>query len=227
MVGLGFGLAVGSHLLLVFGLMVGPAVGLVIGLMTGLRTNADDRLALGQDARRVIHDDLVAGLTGLVPTTRRNLGQPRHLHTADGPRSRGLADHSGIPARLLAHRRPSGSKSRPVIRRRQGHVPACGKPNGGDLLERKATSVVVTAHQLADAPTRQELTELMNNERLDDSALERWKDLIAATGAVQLIEEMISDRVASAREDLSDIAIDASVRTALDNMAVACTDRAV
>jgi len=37
-------------LLLVFGLMVGPAAGLVIGLMTGLRTNADDRLALGQDA---------------------------------------------------------------------------------------------------------------------------------------------------------------------------------
>ena len=28
----------------------------------GLHTNPDDRLALGQDARRVIHDDLVAGL---------------------------------------------------------------------------------------------------------------------------------------------------------------------
>jgi hypothetical protein len=43
--------------------MVGLAVGLLIGLMTGLRTNAADRLALGQDARRVIHDDLVAALT--------------------------------------------------------------------------------------------------------------------------------------------------------------------
>ena len=47
--------------------MFGTAVGLVTGFMTGLSTNADDRLALGQDARRVIHDDLVAALTvGLI-----------------------------------------------------------------------------------------------------------------------------------------------------------------
>jgi hypothetical protein len=36
--------------------------GISIGLTIGLGTNAEDRLALGQDARRVIHDDLVAGL---------------------------------------------------------------------------------------------------------------------------------------------------------------------
>ena len=45
------------------GVMVGTGVGLLIGFMTGLGTNAADRLALGQDARRVIHDDLVAALT--------------------------------------------------------------------------------------------------------------------------------------------------------------------
>ena len=33
----------------------------------------------------------------------------------------------------------------------------------------------MTAHQLADPPTRQELTELMNSEGLDDDALDRWK----------------------------------------------------
>jgi hypothetical protein len=38
------------------------ASGIPIGLTIGLGTNAEDRLALGQDARRVIHDDLVAGL---------------------------------------------------------------------------------------------------------------------------------------------------------------------
>jgi geranylgeranyl diphosphate synthase type I len=102
-----------------------------------------------------------------------------------------------------------------------------GKPNGGDLLERKATSVVVTAHQLADASTQQELGELMNSDRLDDAALERWKGLIAATGAVELIEEMISDRVSSAREQVADLAIDETLRAALNDMAAACTDRAV
>jgi len=100
-----------------------------------------------------------------------------------------------------------------------------GKPSGGDLLERKATSVVVTAHQLADPPTRAEMNELMNGHDLDDDAFDRWKALIVETGAVAMIEEMISDRVASAREHLCDTPIVEPVRAALDEMAAACTDR--
>ncbi|MBI2695800.1 polyprenyl synthetase family protein [Mycobacterium nebraskense] len=101
-----------------------------------------------------------------------------------------------------------------------------GKPCAGDLLERKATSLVVTAHQLADPTTRAELTELMNGHVLDDDAVDRWKALIVATGAVEMIEEMISDRVASAREHLGDTSIDEPVRAALGEMAAACADRA-
>lgn len=42
-------------------------IGLVMALSSGLRTTDVDRLVLGQDAKRVIHDDLVAGLgMGLV-----------------------------------------------------------------------------------------------------------------------------------------------------------------
>jgi len=107
-----------------------------------------------------------------------------------------------------------------------GSPATTGKPCGGDLLERKATSVVVSAYQMADAPTRQEFTQLMNSDGLGDQALDRWKALIVATGAVQLIEEMISDRVASACNDLSDMMIDEPVRMALAQMAAACTDRA-
>lgn len=101
-----------------------------------------------------------------------------------------------------------------------------GKPCGGDLRERKATSVVVAAHQLADAATRRELTALLERDELDDDAIDRWKALIVATGAVQLIEEMISDRAASARDQLSDLGVDEPVRAALGAMAAACTDRA-
>ena len=107
-----------------------------------------------------------------------------------------------------------------------GSPATTGKPCGGDLLERKATSVVVAAHQLADPLTRQELTDLMDSERLDDAGLDRCRALIVATGAVQLIEDMISDRVASAREELGDLAIDEPVRIALADMAAVCTDRA-
>ena len=106
-----------------------------------------------------------------------------------------------------------------------GSPATTGKPCVGDLLERKATSLVVTAHQLADPPTRAELTELMNGHILDDDAVDRWKALIVATGAVEMIEEMISDRVASARKHLGDASIDEPVRAALDAMAAACTDR--
>lgn len=107
-----------------------------------------------------------------------------------------------------------------------GSPATTGKPCGGDLRERKATSLVVTAHQLADPSTRRELTALIEREGLDDDAIDRWKALIVATGAVQLIEQMISDRVASARDQLSDLAIDEPVRAALGAMADACTDRA-
>ncbi|WP_414688908.1 polyprenyl synthetase family protein [Mycobacterium sp.] len=100
-----------------------------------------------------------------------------------------------------------------------------GKPSGQDLIERKATSVVVAAHQLADPPARRQLTELMNSGDLDDDDVERWRRLIAATGAVQWIEDMINDRVASALDDLDDLRIGEPVRSALANMAAVCTER--
>jgi geranylgeranyl diphosphate synthase type I len=100
-----------------------------------------------------------------------------------------------------------------------------GKPAGQDLIERKATSVVIAAHQLADPDTRRQLTELMTAGELDDSAIERWRTLIVATGAVQWIEDTISDRVASAREELDKLRIGEPVRAALVNMAAVCTER--
>ena len=90
-----------------------------------------------------------------------------------------------------------------------------GKPAGQDLIERKATSVVIAAHQLADPATRRQLTELMTAGDLDDSAIERWRTLIVATGAVQRIEDMISDRVSSAREELDTLRIGEPLRAAL------------
>ncbi len=107
-----------------------------------------------------------------------------------------------------------------------GSSAATGKPNGGDLIERKATSVVVAAHQLADASTRLEFRELMTSERLDDSALDHWRDLILATGAVQWIEELIADRVDAARKALDRGVIDGPLTVALVDLAGVCTRRA-
>jgi geranylgeranyl diphosphate synthase, type I len=100
-----------------------------------------------------------------------------------------------------------------------------GKPSGQDLIERKATSVVIAAHDLADPPTRRQLTELMNTGDLDDNAVERWRTLIVTTGAVQRIEDMISSRVSSALNELDDLRIGEPVRAGLANMAAVCTER--
>ncbi len=100
-----------------------------------------------------------------------------------------------------------------------------GKPSGGDLSEHKATSVVVAAHQMADAAIRRELTELMTSQEIDDAAIARWRTLIVASGAVQWIEELIAERVMVARQHLQDTRIDEPVRVALANMADVCTRR--
>jgi geranylgeranyl diphosphate synthase type I len=67
---------------------------------------------------------------------------------------------------------------------------------------------------------------LMNGGNLDDIAIDRWRTLIVTTGAVQWIEDTISDRVASARDELDELRLDEHVRTALANMAAVCTERA-
>jgi geranylgeranyl diphosphate synthase, type I len=100
-----------------------------------------------------------------------------------------------------------------------------GKPNK-DLVERKATSVVVAAYELADGSARRQLRELMAGDRLDEAALDHWRTLIVATGAVQWIEELIADRVQEARKALDRSMIDHPVAVALLNMAGLCTQRA-
>lgn len=100
-----------------------------------------------------------------------------------------------------------------------------GKPNGGDLIERKATAVLVTAHEMADASTREQFGELIDSAHLDDADLERWRNLIVGTGAVHRIEGLIADRVHAASRALEDSGIDPLVTAALLEMASVCTRR--
>ncbi len=100
-----------------------------------------------------------------------------------------------------------------------------GKPAGGDLAERKATSVVVVAQQMAEPAIGRQFVELMNADALGEADIAHWRNLIAATGAPDWIEEMIAERVNAADEHLAGIPIDDSVRHALAQMAAACTSR--
>ena len=106
-----------------------------------------------------------------------------------------------------------------------GSPAATGKPTN-DLIERKATSVVVAAHQLADPSTRLQFRTLMTADRLDDSALDHWRNLILASGAVRWIEELIADRFEAALKALDGDVIDEPIKAALIDMAGSCTQRA-
>lgn len=141
------------------------------------------------------------------------------------------ASMAGCDDRTLSHLGHYGSAVGEAFQLRDdvlgvfGSPASTGKPNGGDLLERKATSVVVSAYEMADATVRRELVELMGTDDLDDAALNRWRTLIVATGAVERIEEMIRHRVAAAQKYLESTRIGEPVRVALANMAAACANR--
>jgi geranylgeranyl diphosphate synthase type I len=68
-----------------------------------------------------------------------------------------------------------------------GSPEVTGKPAGGDLLERKATSVVVAAHRMADGTIRRQFHDLMTAEELTESDVAHWRTLIVATGAADWI----------------------------------------
>jgi geranylgeranyl diphosphate synthase type I len=101
-----------------------------------------------------------------------------------------------------------------------------GKPVGADLAEHKATSVVVAAYHMADPALRRQLTELGSATELDEPDIDRWRTLIAATGAVARIEAIIADRLRCASEWIDAGPLDDAVRSALLNMASVCTQRA-
>ncbi len=184
-------------------------------------------LAVGQFA------DLVNDVSGL-PTLDEVLEVARHKsgnYTVRRPLEIGAA-MAGCGDQLLTQLGGYGEAVGEAFQLRDdllgiyGSPTITGKPVGADLTDHKATSVVVAAHQMADPTLRRQLAELMSTPELDESDVGRWRTLIAATGAVQRIEEMIADRLRRASEWIDTGLLDGAVRSALLNMATVCTQRA-
>lgn len=106
-----------------------------------------------------------------------------------------------------------------------GDPAVTGKPVGDDLLERKATTVVVLAAELADRGQRAELDGLLALDVVDTAAVVRWQRLITATGARDQLEKLIDERVHHALEvaDLADLP--PRPAEALTTLALRCTER--
>ncbi|ORV92080.1 polyprenyl synthetase [Mycobacterium interjectum] len=183
-------------------------------------------LAVGQFADLATDARDLPTMEAVLEVARRKSGN----YTVRRPLEIGAA-MAGCDERVLATLADYGSAVGEAFQLRDdilgifGSPATTGKPTN-DLFERKATSVVVAAHQLADASTRLQFRELMAGERLDDAALEHWRTLILATGAVQWIEELIADRFDSALRALDRAELDGRLRAALVDMAGLCTRRA-
>jgi geranylgeranyl diphosphate synthase type I len=184
-------------------------------------------LAVGQFADLINDAGRFPTLDRVLEVSRRKSGN----YTVRRPLEMGAA-MAGCPDRVLSMLAEYGNAIGEAFQMRDdllgvfGSPAVTGKPIGSDLAERKATSVVATAYHLADARLRPQLRELMRAEDVTDSDVSRWRDLIAATGAVEWLEGLIDSRMTRALALIDDPHLRPAVRAALADMAAACTARA-
>ncbi|MCI4063636.1 polyprenyl synthetase family protein [Micromonospora sp. R77] len=104
-----------------------------------------------------------------------------------------------------------------------GDPATTGKPAGDDLRTGKPTALLMLARQLATPTQRRVLDRAGAVTGAREVA--RLADVVADTGAVARVEQMISERVAEALTALDTASIDETARTALTGLATAATAR--
>ena len=123
-----------------------------------------------------------------------------------------------------------------------GDPAVTGKPAGDDLRTGKPTTLLMLAHQLADPAQRAELVRgpagavnpadgsggydfPAGTAGTVDLDVQRLGEVIAGTGAVDRVEDLIRQRVTEGIEALVDADIHDDVRAALTDLAVTATHR--
>lgn len=106
-----------------------------------------------------------------------------------------------------------------------GEEAKTGKPAGDDLREGKRT--VLVAHALAQASDSDaaELRGLIGNPYLTRDQIERAREIISGCGALDLVEEMIAEGLATALAALDALPLTAPGHTALRALAQASVNR--
>lgn len=106
-----------------------------------------------------------------------------------------------------------------------GDVERTGKPAGDDLREGKRT--VLVAHALAgSSPTAaSELDQMLGNPGLDQCQVDRAREIITASGALEAVERTIRDGHQQALAALGRADVTDDGRTALAALADACINR--
>ncbi|MFI5592472.1 polyprenyl synthetase family protein [Amycolatopsis sp. NPDC051758] len=150
-------------------------------------------------------------------TVRRPLEFGAALAVGDAPVLRALGEYGGLVGEAF--------QFRDDLLGVFGDPDLTGKPVSQDLRDRKASSVVVLAVAMAEAPQRRELQLLLDEEFLDDDAITCLRGTIAATGAPDQLEKLIDRRVRKALDAIDDTAIPSRMLETLAVLAARCTDR--
>jgi geranylgeranyl diphosphate synthase, type I len=151
-------------------------------------------------------------------------------YTVEGPLHLGAAAGDAPPdvfAALSAYGKPIGEafQLRDDILGVFGDPSRTGKPAGDDLREGKRTLLVALAMQSASAVEAELLRHELGDRGLDASGVAALREVIVSTGALDQVEQRIAQRTAEARDALQTDAINELARKALDELAVAATER--
>jgi geranylgeranyl diphosphate synthase type I len=106
-----------------------------------------------------------------------------------------------------------------------GDPDVTGKPAGDDLREGKRTVLIAYAVDASTPAQAEVLRARLGDPQLDADGVTVLRDVIAATGAVERVEQLIGERTEQAVRSL-DITMDATARDALADLAATATTRA-
>jgi geranylgeranyl diphosphate synthase, type I len=106
-----------------------------------------------------------------------------------------------------------------------GDPDVTGKPAGDDLREGKRTVLIAYAVEAANRAQTEQLQSRFGDPQLDDDGVTVLREVIAATGAVRRVEQLIVDHTDEALRVLASADMDESARTALSDLATIATRR--
>jgi geranylgeranyl diphosphate synthase type I len=107
-----------------------------------------------------------------------------------------------------------------------GDPEVTGKPAGDDLREGKRTVLVAFAVETANDAQAEQLRRRLGDPQLDADGVTVLRDVIAATGALDRVETLITERVTTALAALDRATLDPAARAALVALAETTSRRA-
>jgi geranylgeranyl diphosphate synthase type I len=106
-----------------------------------------------------------------------------------------------------------------------GDPSVTGKPAGDDIREGKRTVLMAMTFERADQGTRAKLSAALGRADLTVDQIEEVRDLITATGAVKVVEDLIDGLLSNALTAANSAEIAPSARELLVELATSAIRR--